>query len=262
VPLPAKTISKAVTQLTNIGSIYQPMQSFGGRPPASGPAFQMWMAERLRHKGYGITDWDYARIVLENEPSLWQVKVVPAVDGFTGATDAAGKVWVVAVPGAKTPNVVDTTAPLADLTTLSDVGRVIEQCVGPFVEVRVTNPPYLRLKVEIVCDFSADDTTDYWCIRLAKELTLWLSPWPDATIGPRPPDYYTRRAIAEFVRNRDYVLGIVALKVGPDTDEVGLGWYYLTSVKADEHVVSAAPMVPRPSNYQPYPPSVTPSPSS
>ena len=262
VPLPAKTISKAVTQLTNIGSIYQPMQSFGGRPPASGPAFQMWMAERLRHKGYGITDWDYARIVLENEPSLWQVKVVPAVDGFTGATDAAGKVWVVAVPGAKTPNVVDTTAPLADLTTLSDVGRVVEQCVGPFVEVCVTNPPYLRLKVEIVCDFSADDTTDYWCIRLAKELTLWLSPWPDATIGPRPPDYYTRRAIAEFVRGRDYVLGIVALKVGPDTDAVGLGWYYLTSVKADEHVVSAAPMVQRPSNYQPYLPPVTPAPSS
>ncbi|MDB5710425.1 MAG: hypothetical protein JWL96_2495 [Sphingomonas bacterium] len=262
VPLPAKTISKAVTQLTNIGSIYQPMQSFGGRPPASGPAFQMWMAERLRHKGYGITDWDYARIVLENEPSLWQVKVAPAVDGFTGATDAAGKVWVVAVPGAKTPNVVDTTAPLADLTTLSDVGRVIEQCVGPFVEVRVTNPPYLRLKVEIVCDFTADDTVDYWCIKLKKELTLWLSPWPDATIGPRPADYYTRRAIAEFVRNRDYVLGIVELKVGPDTDEVGLGWYYLTSVKADEHIVSAAPMVQRPSSYQPYAPPVTSAPSS
>lgn len=258
VPRPAKTISKAVTQLTNIGSIYQPMQSFGGRPPASGPAFQMWMAERLRHKGYGITEWDYARLVLENEPSLWQAKVVPAVDGFTGATDAAGKVWVVAVPGPKTPNVADTTAPLADLTTLSDVGRVIEQSVGPFVELCVTNPPYLRLKVEITCDFSDDDTADYWCIKLAQELTLWLSPWPDASIGLRPADYYTRRAIAEFVRGRDYVLGIVSLKVEPKTEAVGLGWYYLTSVKADEHEVSAAPPPPRNSAYQPYPPPVTP----
>jgi hypothetical protein len=254
VPRPAKTISKAITQLTNIGSIQQPMQSFGGRPPASGPDFQMWMAERLRHKGYGITEWDYARLVLENEPSLWQAKVVPAVDGFTGAINAAGKVWVVAVPGPKTPNVVDTTAPLADLTTLSDVGRVIENSVGPFVEVCVTNPPYLRLKVEITCDFSDDDTTAYWCIKLREDLTLWLSPWHDASVGPRPADYYTRRAIAEFVRSRDYVLGIVSLTVVPKTEAVGLGWYYLTSVKADEHVVTAAPPPLRTSSYQPYPP--------
>jgi hypothetical protein len=170
-------------------------------------------------------------------------------------------VWVVAVPGPKTPNVVDTTAPLADLTTLSDVGRVIEQSVGPFVELCVTNPPYLRLKVEITCDFSDDDTTDYWRLKLAEDLTLWLSPWPDASIGPRPADYYTRRAIAEFVRGRDYVLGIVSLKVEPKTEAVGLGWYYLTSVKSDEHEVKAAAAPARSSPYQPYPPPITPVPT-
>ncbi|MEG3147764.1 hypothetical protein U1839_24200 [Sphingomonas sp. RT2P30] len=261
VPRPAKTVSKAISPLTNIGTINQPMQSFGGRPPASGRAFQMWMAERLRHKGYGITGWDYARLVLENEPSLWQVVVVPAVDGFTGATGAAGKVWIVAVPGSKTPNVVDTTAPLADLTTLSDVGRIIEQRVGPFVDVLVTNPPYLRLKVEIACHFSDEDTNDFWCIQLAKDLTAWLSPWPDETLGPRPADYYTRRAIAEFVRDRRYVLGIVSLAVTPQTEQVGLGWYYLTSVKVDEHAVTAAPTPPPSSYYLPYPSASAPPPS-
>jgi hypothetical protein len=237
-PLPAKTISKTITSLSNIGSIEQPMQSFGGRPPASGPAFQMWMAERLRHKGFGITGWDYARLVLEAEPSLWQAAVVPAIDGFTGLP-APGMVWVVAVAGPDTPNVVDATVPLVDLTTLSNIGDMLEKCVSPFVKLAVTNPPYLRLKVTVECHFSDADTPDYWCIQLNEDLIKWLSPWPDDALGPRPHNYYIRRAIADFVRHRPYVLGIASLEVAPEVDDVGLGWFYLTS--SLQHDVTQVP---------------------
>lgn len=241
IPLPAKTISKTITSLTNIGTIDQPMQSFGGRPPATGSAFQMWMAERLRHKGYGIAGWDYQRLVLEAEPSLWQVAVVPAVDGFTGLA-APGKVWVVAVAGPNTPNVVDPTVPLVDLTTLSNIGDRLEKCIGPFVTLAVTNPPYLRLQVTAECHFSDSDTPDYWSIQLKADLTKWLSPWPDDTLGPRPGNYYTRRAIADFVRHRPYVLGVASLAVAPEADDVGLGWYFLTS--SLNHVVTPIPPTP------------------
>ena len=241
-PLAPKTISKSLTSLTNIGSIEQPMQSFGGRPPATGPAFQMWMAERLRHKGYGIDGWDYARLVLEAEPSLWQAAVVPAIDSITGLP-APGKVWVVAVAGRNTPNVVDPTVPLVDLTTLSDIGDMLEKSVSPFVTFAVTNPPYLRLKVTTVCRFSDADTLDYWRIQLAADLTRWLSPWPDAKLGARPHNYYTRRAVAEFVRHRPYVKAIISLEIAPEKDDAGLGWYYLTS--ALDHDISV-PLVPLP----------------
>ncbi|MFA5964706.1 MAG: hypothetical protein WC804_11870 [Sphingomonas sp.] len=256
IPLPAKTISKTSTSLTNIGTIDQPMQSFGGRPPATGSAFQMWMAERLRHKGYGITGWDYQRLVLEAEPSLWQVAVVPAVDGFTGLA-APGKVWVVAVAGPNTPNVVDPTVPLVDLTTLSNIGDRLEKCVGPFVTLAVTNPPYLRLRVTAECHFSDGDTPDYWSIRLKADLTKWLSPWPDEALGPRPANYYTRRAIADFVRHRPYVLGVASLEVAPEVDEAGLGWYFLTSSLT--HVVTPIlPASPAPGHHRPH---VTPGPA-
>lgn len=260
IPLPAKTISKTSTSLTNIGTIDQPMQSFGGRPPATGGAFQMWMAERLRHKGYGIAGWDYQRLVLEAEPSLWQVAVVPAVDGFTGLA-APGKVWVVAVAGPSTPNVIDPTVPLVDLTTLSNIGDRLEKCVGPFVTLAVTNPPYLRLRVTAECHFSDGDTPDYWSIQLKADLTRWLSPWPDDTLGPRPAHYYTRRAIADFVRHRPYVLGVASLEVVPEVDEAGLGWYFLTSSLA--HVVT--PILPTsvtPGHHWPrHRPHVTPGPA-
>ena len=241
-PLAPKTISKTLTSLTNVGSIEQPMQSFGGRPPATGPAFQMWMAERLRHKNYGVTGWDYARLVLEAEPSLWQAAVVPATNGSTGLT-APGDVWIVAVAGKNTPNVVDPTVPLVDLTTLSDIGELLKKSASPFITFAVTNPPYLRLKVTATCDFSDADTNDFWRIQLAADLTSWLSPWHDATLGPRPHNYYTRRAVAEFVRHRPYVKGITSLEIAPEKDNAGLGYYYLTS--ALDHDINL-PVAPRP----------------
>lgn len=241
-PLAPKTISKSLTNLTNIGSIEQPMQSFGGRPPATGAAFQMWMAERLRHKGYGVTGWDYARMVLEAEPSLWQVAVVPATDGATGLP-APGDVWIVAVAGKNTPNVVDPTTPLVDLTMLSDIGDLLKRSASPFINFAVTNPPYLRLKVTAECDFSDGDTPDFWRIQLDSDLKSWLSPWHDPRLGPRPKNYYTRRAVAEFVRHRPYVKGIISLEIAPEKDDAGLGWYYLTS--ATEHDINTL-SVPRP----------------
>jgi len=77
-PLPAGTITKSADTIAGIGSIAQPMASFGGRPPATGATFQAWMAERLRHKGFAIDCWDYARLTLEAAPSIWQAAVIPA----------------------------------------------------------------------------------------------------------------------------------------------------------------------------------------
>jgi len=238
IPLPQNAITKSQTALANVGTIAQPMQSFGGCPPAEGGAFQMWMAERLRHKGYAIAGWDYARLVLEAVPSLWQCAVVPATDEVTGR-EAPGRVWIVPVAGPATPNVTDKTAPLVDLTTLSDIGTLLKSVVSPFAAdaVAVTNPPYLRLQVTAGVIFTDDDTAAYWEIQLGNDLVAWLSPWPDPKLGPRPANYYTERAVAEFVRHRPYVVGITSLSIAPyDPPAGGPDWYYFTS--APSHLIT------------------------
>lgn len=212
VPLPASTVTKSATPLPGIASISQPMQSFGGEPPAEGRDFDMWMAERLRHKNYAIDLWDYARLALQAAPSLWQVAVIPAVDEKTGHR-TPGKVWVVAVAGPTTPNVSDKTVPQADLSMLSSLGELLAARGSPFIEIAVTNPPYRRLSVRAELEFTDSDTGAYWADRLDAELILWLSPWPDPSIGARPADYYSSRAIAEFIRSRPYVRGILDLHV-------------------------------------------------
>ncbi len=232
-PLPPASIAKSVTPLANVAAIAQPMESFGGRPRAVGAPFHRWMSERLRHKGYGVDSWDYARLVLETVPSLWQAAVVPATDSETGQP-APGQVWVVVVGGPKTANVPDRTAPFVDLTVLTEIGERLEGVVSPWVDLSVTNPPYVRLQVVAELLFTDGDTSAAWKDKLNDELMRWLSPWPDASLGPRPAAYYTRHAVTEFVRGRPYVLGVMSLSIAPE-DGLSIeahGWCYLTTATA------------------------------
>ncbi len=236
-PKPPSTITQSESTLTGVGSIAQPMASFGGRPPAIGALFQKWMAERLRHKEYAVMSWDYAHLVLAAVPSLWQVAVVPVTDAATGA-EAPGSVWIVVVAGPTTPNVPDPTVPTVDATVLTEVGELLEAAISPFVSLRITNPPYVRLTVDAKVIFSAENTADAFETQLQKELIAWLSPWPDAKLGTRPPNYYTRHAIAEFIRHRPYVEGLMSLTVTPDASASEGGWAYYTS--AAQHLIRAA----------------------
>lgn len=227
-PLPAGTIKQSQSPIAGIGSIVQPMQSVGGAPPLTGQAFHLWMAERLRHKGFAIAAWDYARLVLAAIPSLWQVAVVPAFSEAAGRR-APGSVWLIAVAGPNTPNIVDTTAPTVDPGVIGEIGVLLAAITSPFATLTVTNPPYLRLTVQATLVFSGTDTPTFWMDRLQDELTAWLSPWPDPRLGDRPDDYYTRQAIAEFIRHRPYVDRITSLEIIPDRDPATTGWHYFTS---------------------------------
>ncbi len=241
-PLPAETIKKSVSTIAGLGTIRQPMASIGGVPAARGPAFEKWMAARLRHKGFGIDAWDYARLVLDGIPSLWQVAVVPPTESGAGG-QPPGEVWVVAVAGPKSPHITDPTIPMVSPGVLAEIYQLLLPNISPFAKLKVTNPPYLRLKVVAKIAFSRDNTPNFWIARLGDELIRWLSPWPDPSLGRRPPDYTSRKAVAEFVRGRSYVMGIHCLKIGPEDpekDPAKGGWHYLTSalqhslISADE----------------------------
>ena len=239
-PLPAGSITQMVTPITGIATISQPMNSIGGSPPAAGPGFDLWMAERLRHKGFAVNAWDYARIVLAAVPTLWQLGVVPATDESTGHT-AAGRVWVVAVAGPNTPNVDDPTMPLVDPTVLAEIGELLEGVTSPFISLTVTNPPWVPLRVDADLVFTDDDTVDASQARLQDDLVRWLSPWPDPTLGLRPADYFTREAVAVFIRQRSYVLGITSLELVAQAGPAKLGWHYMTSAKKHRLRGIAAP---------------------
>jgi hypothetical protein len=227
-PLPAGSITQAQAAIPDIAAITQPVPGFGGVPPATGREFDMWMAEQLRHKGRAIAADDYARLVLAAIPTLWQLAVVPATDAATGQP-APGRLWLVAVAGPQTPNITDTTIPAVDPATLALIGETMASLASPFLKVTVTNPPWVRIKVKASLVFSDADTPAAWIDRLQAELVRWLSPWPDAQQPGRPREYWTRRSIAEFVRQRPYVKGVERLTLHYDRDPATGGWHYFTS---------------------------------
>lgn len=238
-PLPAGTITAPAAPLPGVGAVAQPYSSFGGRPAARGSGFDLWMSERLRHKGFGIQAWDYARLTLAEFPSLWQAAVVPATDG--SGTPAAGHVWLVAVPGPTTPGITDPAVPTCDSTTLGQIATFLEARISRFIWLSVTNPPYQRMKVTAKLLFSDADTVEASAARLNTELVSFLSPWPDPALGPRPDDYYTAEAVARFIRGRPYVRGILSLAYAPDPPPPAPGWYYLTSAPTHDLTGRTAP---------------------
>lgn len=228
IPLRAGTVTKPEAALPEIGSIDQPMPSSGGTPAASGPGFELWLAERLRHKDRGIQGWDYSHLVLAAFPSLWQVAVVPASNG--GTTPVPGGVWIVPIPGRDTPAIEDPTIPSSDSAMLADIHSFLSSRISPFIDLAVTNPTYLRLKVIADLIFTDEDTLEANKERLNGELIQYLSPWPTPALGSRPNDYYTLNEVAHFVRNRPYVRAILSIALVPEEEEVELaGWHYLTS---------------------------------
>ncbi|WP_066796790.1 hypothetical protein [Sphingomonas soli] len=245
-PLRAGTITKPESKLPDIGSIEQPLPSSGGTPAATGPAFEMWLAERLHHKDRGIQSWDYSMLALANFPSLWQVAVVSASNGSVARTP--GSVLVVPIPGPESPAISDPTIPSSDSTMLDDIHAFLSSRISPFIDLTVANPVYRRIRVIADLVFTSEDTVTANEERLNGELIQYLSPWPSA-IGPRPDDYYTRDEVAHFIRNRPYVRAILSLQLVPEHLGEPDGWHYLTS--ATSHVLKGKtqsanePLLPR-----------------
>lgn len=233
IPLRAGTITKPESPLPEIGSVDQPLPSTGGAPAWSGPAFGLWLAERLRHKDRAIQDWDYSNLVLAAFPSLWQVAVVPASGG--GAKRMPGCVQVIPIPGPSSPAVSDPTIPSSDSTLLEDIQEFLGTRISAFIDLAVNNPVYRRLKVVADLIFTDEDTLEANKERLNGELILYLSPWPSAVIGPRHHDYYTLNEVAHFIRNRPYVRAILSLQLVPEEQNEPTCWHYLTS--ATSHTI-------------------------
>jgi hypothetical protein len=227
VPLPAGTITAADPPLADIATTDQPLPSFGGHPFLAHRPFWMWMAERLRHKDRAIQSWDYDRLALSEFPVLWQSAALPAEDD-SGA-HKPGSVDLVVIAGPSVPNISDTTQPLADETLLEEIGAMTKTRCSTFITLAADNPRYVRITVTADIVFSPADTVAAWCAKLNAELIEWLSPWePPPALGVRPADYYSDFAIADFIRGRPYVDGILSLSLTySPSDETR--WCYLTS---------------------------------
>ncbi|MFN7898285.1 MAG: hypothetical protein ACK5N0_01280 [Synechococcaceae cyanobacterium] len=210
--LPAGTISTCRSALSGITKISQPLPSLGGMPADGKGLQQVRFTERLAHKGVAIQPDDYAKILLDQFPTLWQVAVLPATDAE--GQPSPGSVALVPIPGPKAPTVADPTAPVCDGAFRLNIAQVLSSRISPFAKLAIVDPLYCRItvKAQVIVTRSVSVATALQ--QLQHDLVLFLSPWPlEDPSCPRPSAYYEELNIGHFIRERPYIQAIESLQL-------------------------------------------------
>lgn len=237
-PVPAYTITSSVQDLPDIGSIVQPMPSFGGRPPENDRTLTIRVGERLQHKDRAVLNWDYERLVLERFPTIWKVQALPARNPKTG--NSPGEVLVVVIPGPDSDETMDPTTPTVSSAMLNQIQMYLASRNSPFINLQVVNPIYVLITVTTTVQFlETEDSGD--CInRLNTDLINYLSPWfYDVDRAAKGGTYATEANISEFIQTRPYVEVMLSISLTHSPKPRTLDWYFLTSAK--QHQISTNP---------------------
>lgn len=168
-------ITKLKNGLSAIKAVKQPYASFGGSAVETDKTFSTRVSERLRHKNRCLTPWDYERIILEAFPKVHQVKCIPHAKENVWL--APGHVLIIVVPDLKNKNVADPLAPKVDADTINRITAYVKNRAGMQVNVKVKNPNYQKVKVDVKVKFHLGYEFNYYKSLLEQAIIEFLSPW-------------------------------------------------------------------------------------
>ncbi|HET6992293.1 MAG TPA: baseplate J/gp47 family protein, partial [Bacteroidia bacterium] len=211
--LEAKTIAKFVEPDPSVKSVSQPFGSFGGRMAEQGNDYYRRVSERLRHKGRGITMWDYERLVLENFPSIYKVKCISHTRDVTGNKScyselAPGNVCLTVVSNLRNQNEVDKLKPTTSINTRDEIQKFLKKRTSKFANITVINPDYELIQAKCNVTYLPEFEKDkgYYDNVLIEDIKKFLSPWAfdegfDIVFGGKIHSSY----IINFIEERPYV---------------------------------------------------------
>jgi hypothetical protein len=234
-PLPAFTIQSVQEDTGAIGTVNQPMASFGGRPAETYQGMMLRTGERLQHKQRAILPGDYERLVLQQFPEICRVKCLPH-QSLTSSRHA-GHVLVVIVQGPDNINQVKPQVPLAGEVLISAVKTYLQAFLSPFIKLEVVNPVYVKIKVRCTVQFVQDADAGTCIEMLNRDLIAWLSPWYyDSAREAKAGNYVSPADISVFIQSRPYMAFLDAMtpEYDPLPDTLETDWYFLTSAEQHE----------------------------
>jgi len=177
----ADSISKLLKPNKNIKKIKQPYISFGGKLEEDSNLFYQRTSERLRHKGRGISIWDYEKLVLDNFPDVHQVKCLNhyRYDSAELNNSSAGYVTLIPVAKASSSKIPNYWKPLVDLGTMKRIEDFIKDRISPHVRLAVKPPKLEKLELAFKVKYielpGAD--TRFYAQQLQEVINAFLSPW-------------------------------------------------------------------------------------
>lgn len=175
--LPAENISKLMTRITQVKSVSQPFNSFGGKPIESDDTYYRRVSERLRHKNRAITLSDYEHLILQEFPEVFRVKCLNHTNNAANSFLSPGDVTLIVVPDIINKNVFDIYEPRVSKATLNKIQNYISNLNSMHVETTVINPEYEKVIVKLSVKFYAEYDENFYKKQLNEDISKFLSPW-------------------------------------------------------------------------------------
>jgi len=209
-PLPANTIKKPSSPITDLLKTNQPISSFGGTPPESPLQFHARVSERLRHKDRAITSWDYEHLVLQQFPKIRACLALNSTDVTQGYTP--GSVTLLVFPEITAHN--NALSPLADRSQLVNITNFLTQRCDPFLQLSIINPNYLFSLVHAEITLTEESDPGHYLQALNQSLIEELAPWSDAnsTINPFSVTL-TYDSLLQFILSQPYIDSVQSLQL-------------------------------------------------
>lgn len=196
-PLP--TIQALVQPKSEIAQVIQPGGFYGGCPQETMEQFYIRTSERLRHKNRGISTWDIEHLVLEAFPIVRRAKcITPLVDDKI----QAGNLRVIVLPDAPPTDL----TPMLGFYQLTTIRQFLANKLSPFVEIKVLNPVYEKIKVtcSVLLQKGLEHEKGKHLKILHDDLQDFICPWLKSG-RIQMGGSISKNDLLDFIYNRPYI---------------------------------------------------------
>lgn len=202
--IPADTIQGTVEEDTRIGSVKQPMPSFGGRQAETEAQCTARQSVRIHNRHRAVTARDYEEILKEHFPETDKAQC------FT-VRQADGTRKTVITVFSRTE---DNTYFLSPTWKLTEMERTLKRHASPFARLEVVNPVYEQTDVLIKVRLHEKVEDEGKVIRQLTVLAQdHLAPWQRKGEIPESGQVYSMQALRSRLANHEDVEELLVLTV-------------------------------------------------
>lgn len=137
-PLPAGTIASLAEDDPRVLEVLQPMEGYGGKAAEDEQAMSVRLATRIATRNRALNTGDYEKMILERFSDIDKVCCIPA-------PQESNEIRIVVFPQPE-----KRVFPQLPNWKLSEIEQYIKGYMSPFAKVRVINPTYEPLTVDMI----------------------------------------------------------------------------------------------------------------
>lgn len=201
-PLPTGTIASLEEDDPRVLEVLQPMEGYGGKAAEDEQAMSVRLATRIATRNRALNTGDYEKLILERFSDIKKVCCIPA-------SQESNEIRIVVFPQPE-----KRVFPQLPNWKLSEIEQYIKGYMSPFAKVRVINPTYEPLTVDMIVILK-DSVQDEGEVqrRLYKRIYNYFVQWLMDTQLPELGNRYSYEGLKACLVNDEGIERCVSLSI-------------------------------------------------